>query len=1033
MSLPNEVKKLVERFRENRDVYCSSAYNETQARREFIDPLFKALGWDVANEKGYAEAYKEVIHEDAIKVGGATKAPDYAFRIGGVRKFFVEAKRPGVNIKEDGDAAYQLRRYAWSAKLPLSILTDFEEFAVYDCRVKPDKTDKASAGRVLYLTADEYAEQWDEIASIFSQDAILTGSFDRYAESTKKKKGTAEVDTAFLKEIEDWRDVLARNIALRNTELFTRELNFAVQRTIDRIIFLRICEDRGIETYGQLMALENGTNIYQRLCQIFRRADERYNSGLFHFQKEKDRPEPPDGLTLSLAIDDKALKGILKELYYPESPYEFSVLPADILGQVYEQFLGKVIRLTPGHRAVVEDKPEVKKAGGVYYTPTYIVDYIVEHTVGKLLKGKTPQQVSKLRVLDPACGSGSFLLGAYQTLLDWHLRWYFENDAEKHAKGRNPKIFRGPGGDWRLTTSEKKRILLNTIYGVDIDPQAVEVTKLSLLLKVLEGENEETLGQSLRLFHERALPDLANNIKCGNSLIGPDFYEGKQLSLIDEEERYRINAFDWNAEFPHIFSSPSGRGQGEGSGFDAVIGNPPYIRIQAMKEWAPIEVEFYKQRYTAASKGNYDIYVVFVERALQLLNREGRMGFILPHKFFQAKYGQSLRELIASGKHLAEIVHFGDQQVFAGASTYTCLLFLDKGGNEHLHYFEVHDLKAWQANSEATEGEIQAGTVTEKEWIFAVGPGATLFGRLSEMPVRLADVTSRIFQGIKTSADKIYIIDEREREAKRVRVFSRARDAEYWLEPDLLHPLIKGGDSRRYHLSRTNRLILFPYATQEDGGTGLIPESTFKRLYPLTWTYLTDNKRYLENRERSRMRGAHWYGYGRNQALDVVAFPKLFTPDIATCSSFSLDGTGEIFFTGGVAGGYGILVSPEYSREYMLGLLNSRLLEWFIQHIATQMRGGYFSYESRFIRNLPIRTIDFTDPEDKARHDKMVHLVQTMLSLHKQLAGAKTDHERSLIQRQINATDRQIDRLVYELYGLTDEEIRIVEEATRDA
>jgi len=389
MSTPKGVNRLVERFQENRDVYCSSAYNETQARREFIDPLFKALGWDVANEKGYAEAYKDVIHEDAIKVGGATKAPDYAFRIGGVRKFFVEAKRPGVNLKEDGDAAYQLRRYAWSAKLPLSILTDFEEFAVYDCRVKPDKTDKASTGRVLYLTHNEYEEKWDEIASIFSQGAILTGSFDRYAESTKRKKGTAEVDTAFLKEIEAWRDVLARNIAIRNTALSNREVNFAVQRTIDRIIFLRICEDRGIEEYGQLMALQNGTNIYQRLCQVFRRADERYNSGLFHFTKEKDRPEPPDGLTLKLTIDDKALKGILKELYYPESPYEFSVLPADILGQVYEQFLGKVIRLTAGHRAVVEDKPEVKKAGGVYYTPTYIVDYIVEHTVGKLLEGKT--------------------------------------------------------------------------------------------------------------------------------------------------------------------------------------------------------------------------------------------------------------------------------------------------------------------------------------------------------------------------------------------------------------------------------------------------------------------------------------------------------------------------------------------------------------------------------------------------------------------------------------------------------------------
>jgi len=568
MPAPKEVLKLIERFDRNRDAYRSSDYNEAQVRLELINPFFKALGWDVDNEQGYAEAYKEVIHEDAIKIGGHAKAPDYAFRIGGTRKFFVEAKRPSVGIKDDSIPAYQLRRYAWSAKLPLSILTDFEEFAVYDCRVKPARTDKASVARILYFTYIEYAERWEDIASIFSPEAIRKGSFDRYAESTKKKRGTAEVDDAFLKEIENWRNVLARNIALRNADLSTRELNFAVQRTIDRTIFLRICEDRGIEDYGQLMALQSGTRAYQRLCQIFRRADERYNSGLFHFRKEKDRPEPPDGLTLSLTVDDKVLKEVFKDLYYPDSPYEFSVLPADILGQVYEQFLGKVIRLTPGHRAKVEDKPEVKKAGGVYYTPTYIVDYIVKHTVGKLLESKTPTKAATIKILDPACGSGSFLLGAYQTLLDWHLKWYSENDPEKHAKGRKPRVFRGPGGDWRLTTSEKKRILTNNIYGVDIDPQAVEVTKLSLLLKVLEGENEETLGKSLRLFHERALPDLADNIKCGNSLIGPDFYETQQLSLLDDEERYRINAFDWDAEFPAIMN---------GGGFDAVIGNPPYI------------------------------------------------------------------------------------------------------------------------------------------------------------------------------------------------------------------------------------------------------------------------------------------------------------------------------------------------------------------------------------------------------------------------------------------------------------------------
>src|SRR3990167_3544601 len=497
MTPPKDLSRLVDTFNRNIEAYKSGHYNEAQVRKEFIDPFFKLLGWDIDNEQGLAEAYKDVIHEDAIKVGGAAKAPDYCFRIGGTRKFFLEAKKPSVNLIDDISPAFQLRRYAWSARLPLSILTDFEELAVYDCRVKPVKTDKASTARTIYINYTEYSDRWDEIASIFSREAVLKGFFDKYAESHKAKKGTAGVDEAFLEEVESWRDTLARNIALRNPRLTQRELNFAVQMTIDRIIFLRICEDRGIEDYGRLQKLCDNTQVYRELCKIFREADARYNSGIFHFQKEKDRPTPPDELTLNLKIYEDVLKDIFKGLYYPESPYEFSVLPADILGQVYEQFLGKVIRLISGHRAIVEYKPEVKKAGGVYYTPTYIVDYIVKNTVGKLLEGKKPGPrggVSKLKILDPACGSGSFLIGAYQYLLDWHRDRYVEDGPKKY---RNVLHVQGPGGEWRLTTAERKRILLNNIYGVDIDPQAVEVTKLSLLLKVLEGESGETLNRQI--------------------------------------------------------------------------------------------------------------------------------------------------------------------------------------------------------------------------------------------------------------------------------------------------------------------------------------------------------------------------------------------------------------------------------------------------------------------------------------------------------------------------------------------------------
>ncbi|MFZ1471872.1 MAG: N-6 DNA methylase [Anaerolineae bacterium] len=644
MPPPAIIYDLVTRFRANLDSYKRGVYNETQVRREFVDPFFEALGWDVVNRQGYAEAYKDVVHEDAIKISGGTKAPDYGFRIGGARKFFVEAKKPSVDLKNDVHPAYQLRRYAWSARLSLSILTDFEEFAVYDCRVKPDKADKPSAARVMYVTFEQYAERWDEIAGVFSREAILKGSFDRFAEARSSKRGTAEVDAAFLAEIERWRDLLAHNIALRNPALGPRELNFAVQQTIDRIIFLRIGEDRGSEPYGQLLSLVNGGQVYARLLEQFRRADDRYNSGLFHFRAEKDRLDAPDTLTPNLVIDDKVLRDILKNLYYPDSPYEFSVLPADILGQVYEQFLGKVIRLTSGHRAVVEEKPEVRKAGGVYYTPTYIVDYIVKQTIGKLVEDKRPGPlggVSKLRILDPACGSGSFLLGAYQFLLDWHRSQYVADGPERWAGGRTPRLYQGRGGDWKLTIDERKRILLNNIFGVDIDPQAVEVTKLSLLLKVLEGEDEQTMSRQMTLFQARALPDLGRNIQCGNSLVGPDLYDGRQMALLSSEEALRVNVFDWTTAFPPVMAD---------GGFDAVIGNPPYGA-----ELQGFERSYLESKYEL---GTTDTAALMIAQALGLTRTGGLISFIVPKpltfssnwKKVRARLLDDLQELVDTGK-----------------------------------------------------------------------------------------------------------------------------------------------------------------------------------------------------------------------------------------------------------------------------------------------------------------------------------------------------------------------------------------------
>jgi hypothetical protein len=639
-----EVQRLIDRFEANLASYKSAHYKETQLRREFLDPLFRQLGWDVENAQGYPEAYKDVVHEDAIRIGLTIRAPDYCFRVGGTRKFFVEAKRPAVNLDRDTEGVYQLRRYAWSAGLPVSILTNFEFLTVYDCRFRPNQLDGPVKGRLLRVYFADYVRHWDELSTIFARDAAVSGGLDEYVKRLPLARGTATVDDAILVDIERWREGLGRNIASRNASLDQAALNFAVQATIDRTIFLRICEARGIEPYGQLESLLAVTGVYAELVRLFNGADAKYNSGLFHFAAEYGRHELADEITPGLSVDDGALKPMIQALYYPDSPYEFSVIPADILGHVYEQFLGKTILVAEDRRVIVEEKPEVKKAGGVYYTPTHIVEYIVATTLAPLLAGTTPTEASDLRLVDPACGSGSFLIGAYQYLVDWHRDFYIQDGAEKH---RNV-LYQAPTGEWVLTVSEKKRILTNNIYGVDVDAQAVEVTKLSLLLKVLEGESQEVLAKQLALFHERALPDLGSNIKCGNSLVGTDWYGTEDGARADRDLRARINAFDWATAFKEVFERTRG-------GFDAVVGNPPYVFGEYLDI---VSKTYYRDRYAVAASGQFDLYWLFVERALALARSPGRFAMIVPDAILARDEAAPVRRVLLTAG-LERVYHCG--------------------------------------------------------------------------------------------------------------------------------------------------------------------------------------------------------------------------------------------------------------------------------------------------------------------------------------------------------------------------------------
>lgn len=1002
MAHPDSLTKLIETFDRNIEAYKSGGYNEAQVRLEFINPFFSLLGWDIDNKQGYAEAYKEVINEDAIKVGGSTKAPDYSFRVGGSRKFFLEAKKPAVSIKDDGDPAFQLRRYAWSAKLPISILTNFAEFAVYDCRVKPVKNDKASTARILYFKYSDYPEHWDEISGIFSKDAVLKGSFDKYAVSHKHKKGTATVDNAFLEEIEDWRGLLAKNIALRNPKLTQRHLNFAVEKTIDRIIFLRICEDRGIEDYGRIQAHLNGTQVYRRMTKLFREADEKYNSGLFHFHEEKDRNAPPDGLTLELDIDDKPLKEIIGRLYYPESPYEFSVFPPEILGQVYEQFLGKVIRLTAGHHAVVEDKPEVRKAGGVYYTPAYIVDYIVKNTVGKLLEDKKPgpRSAGKLKILDPACGSGSFLLGAYQYLLDWHRDKYVEEGAEKHKK----ELYKGYGGEWRLTIAERKRILLDNIFGVDIDVQAVEVTKLSLLLKVLEGESGEALRRQLKLFQDRALPDLDDNIKCGNSLIGPDFYEHTQGNLfVEEEEQYRINAFDWQAAFPEIMKP---------GGFDAVIGNPPYVRQEILGE----KFKEYVARHYFVYAGTADLYAYFIEKSHKVLCSDGYFGMICSNKFMRANYGKALRSFLAEKATLRQIVDFGELPVFQNAATFPVIILTKnkKTKEQKFTYAPIKRLDFISLKEEVTSVgmKLDSRSLSGDNWTLASGEEVTIIEKMKLSASPLGEyVQGKIYRGVLTGLNEAFVIDK---EIRKQLIKDDPKSKE------LIKPFAVGDNIRKYRIESKQKYLIFTRR-----GTDI-------KNYPAIEKHLAQFKTQLQPKpknDKSAREGRKPGNYKWYEIQDTVDYyaefekPKIIFPDIAKESRMAFDEF-KIYM-----GNTGYIIPVK--DLYLLGVLNSKLIFTFYKRIATVIgdadKGGRLRWIYQDVIKLPIRVIDFSDSKDKTRHGKMVELVERMLDLNKKLPELKTPHEKTVLQNQIDATDKQIDKLVYELYSLTDDEIAIVE------
>lgn len=991
--IPREVDTLIDRFLSRQSEYMSPGYMEARVRIDFLNPMFAALGWDVANSAGRSEHGREVITEARVQTSTGIKFPDYVFQIDSKPIFPVEAKKPSVNLRNDPGPALQLRRYAWNSDtMGIGILTDFQEFSVYDLRIAPQGTDPATKARVDYYTFDQYPDAWDEIASRFSKDSVLAGSLQEYAASLGGARGKQRVDKVFLTGLEEWRAQLALEIAAKNS-LSEEEINSCMQLIIDRIVFLRVAEDRGLEHYGDLREAGTTRNAYEALQALFVKADQRYNSGLFHLTAEKGRSNA-DALTPQLVIRDHALSPFIRSLYWPAGPYDFSLFPADVLGHVYEQFLGKVVHLASSHRAVVEEKPEVRKAKGVYYTPSPVVVSIVASTLNPLLAKATPKSLEDkgLRVCDPACGSGSFLIQVYQYLLDWHLDYYTSHSRSKWSAGKAARIYTVEGA-WRLTTAERKRILLNHVYGVDIDRQAVEVTKLSLLLKVLEGETDGSLSEQTALFHERVLPDLADNIKCGNSLIGNAIHFAPQASLDSEFER-RVNAFDWDVEFPTVAS---------GRGFDAVVGNPPWLMAGY---YVSDSIDYLKDHFRTAT-GKFDLYYLFLEQTLRLLSRSGRFGMIVPNKMFHTGAAKALRKLLGEESRLELIQDFGIEKVFTGATNYSCVLVGSKQRPAKTTSFErlLADLTVQE------RFDVDRSVLTASNWIFQDEVAAAFFSKIAGKFVTLDSLVLRFGTGLQTGSDKLLTLTPSEAKSRGIEGAVQTR-------------LIRGRDLRTYAVdTESAKVAVFPYK-RSDVKFELLTQAELKH-YPNAWRYLSERKTELASRtwfdkSAEALSGA-WYGHMYVEQLQYLKLPHLLTPSLSKDCSFAV-GSGDLFATG-TAGVTSIIPKPsDIALEYFLGVLNSSITRMWVHAHSPVFQGGFRKFSAPYLKQIPIALPDMTTSKGRERHKRVVDAVQRASDCVARLADNMADSERERAERQLAAARRVVDDAVTAIYELTDEE-----------
>jgi len=995
MTKIEQLKALTDRFMSNLRYYKDSkqAYNEHSCRIEYIDPLLQILGWDVANAKGLPPQYREVIAEN---YSAKTDRPDYSLTLRGVTKLFVEAKKPSVDITSLSEPAHQARKYGWNANHKIVILTNFEYLLIYDTTVVPSVFDNYLVALYRKYHCSEYCDKFDEIYRLISRDSVYSDIVGQSFEEScvRECSHKQQVDTYFLTQINNWRVALSNDLYKRDVCYHSLEvLNDVVQDFINKIVFLRICEDRNLPLYHKLQeTITDQTRLHERLSELFRAADKRYNSGLFL------------GDSVVFDLSNEVIADMIEGLYYPKSPYLFTIIESNLLGKVYELFLTEQLTLLSDETIVLAPKKECVNRS-IVTTPDEVVKYMTDKTLSRLCHGKTPDEIYLIRIADIACGSGVFLEAAFEYLQNHCVEWYIRNNPDHLIEIGN--------GFYKLPLEEKKKLLCSCIYGIDIDVHAVEVARFSLLVKLIENETSPSVVDS-----DPILPVLEDNILHGNSLI-----EDSDLNDIE------ISDADFTAIVPFNWRTIN-----NGAPFDIIIGNPPYVSTEGLHALVPnIEFNAYRKSYSTAYK-QFDKYFLFVERSVNRVKHGGCICYIIPNKFFKIDAGKNLRKLIASQKILVSMDDFGDAQLFEDKTIYSSILILERREQNNFIYSRVTSPVTLWAGEINNSVRLSSDMLGEDAWKLTNDLEIlALLQNISAHSVQIVNY-AEIFNGIQTSAERpvpVYWFSAAEIYAENDKTLTILRDDKMFvIEKRILKPFFKPTKKAEkglnsYSTLSTDKLIIFPYRSD---GT-LYEIDVMKRSYPGAYAYLSHYYDRLVPktvsasgvRDVPNATADTWYQYGRTQALTAfINTPKLIVGILSKDPMYAYDDNDMLIASGGTAGYCAISKKKEspYALEYIQAWLSNPITERIIRISGSDFEGGFVARGTFLIPTLPFVELDFGSTPQKTIYNRVVEATREIYRLNGLLMAkpSKTE-ERSILHRKRNLI-AEVEALISKVYHL---------------